>query len=222
MSFKINKYILIKNALSKEMCNFLYGYFYFKRNVFIKYLKDRFISPYQTDWGNFGGGPPKTSYVDSPSGEVYSHYSDLAMETLLEKMRPLMEKQTGLKLYPTYSFARIYKKGDVLRRHIDRYACEISSSLCLGGDKWPIYIDSSKTPKGKKKVTINMEQGDMVIYRGCELPHWRTKFKKKECCQVFLHYIEKGSQKAEENKYDRRDCLGVSSFLRKGSKYHVG
>ena len=26
-----------------------------------------------------------------------------------------MEKKTGLKLYPAYTYARIYKKGDVLK-----------------------------------------------------------------------------------------------------------
>jgi hypothetical protein len=39
-----------------------------------------------------------------------------------------MEKHTKLKLIPTYSYARIYKKGDVLHRHKDRFSCEISTT----------------------------------------------------------------------------------------------
>ena len=52
-----------------------------------------------------------------------------------------MEKLTGLKLYPAYTYARIYKKGDdVLKRHKDRFSCEISTTMNLGGDDWPIYL----------------------------------------------------------------------------------
>ena len=43
------------------------------------------------------------------------------------KCQPEMEKVTGLKLYPAYTYARIYKKGDELKRHKDRFSCEIST-----------------------------------------------------------------------------------------------
>ena len=72
---------------------------------------------------------------------TYSHYSDIAMETLLQQVKPVMEKHTGIKLSSTYSYARIYKEGDVLARHKDRYSCEISTTLNLGGESWPIYLD---------------------------------------------------------------------------------
>ena len=32
------------------------------------------------------------------------------------KCQPDMEKATGLKLYPAYTYARIYKKGDELKK----------------------------------------------------------------------------------------------------------
>ena len=77
---------------------------------------------------------------------TYSQYSNIAMETLMLKCQPEMEKVTGLKLYPAYTYARIYKKGDILKRHKDRFSCEISTTMNLGGDDWPIYLepDSSK------------------------------------------------------------------------------
>ena len=48
---------------------------------------------------------------------TYSQYAVnyIAMETLLLKCQPGMEKATGLKLYPAYTYARIYKKGDELK-----------------------------------------------------------------------------------------------------------
>ena len=69
------------------------------------------------------------------------------METLLQKVKPIMEKESGVKLTETYSYARIYKKGDELKRHKDRYSCEISTTMNLGGDDWPIFLE----PSGKKE-----------------------------------------------------------------------
>ena len=98
-----------------------------------------------------------------------------------------MEKATGLKLYPAYTYARIYKKGDELKRHKDRFSCEISTTMNLGGDDWPIYLEPSGEV-GKKGIKVDLKPGDMLVYSGCELEHWREKFKGKECVQVFLHY----------------------------------
>ena len=54
---------------------------------------------------------------------------------------------------PTYSYSRIYYNGNILERHRDRDACEISLTLHLGGDEpWPIFI---KTPKNVNIMTIN-------------------------------------------------------------------
>ena len=55
-------------------------------------------------------------------------YGDPAFDGLLEYLRPRVEKHSGLRLLPTYSYFRLYKRGDVLRRHHDRKACEKSQS----------------------------------------------------------------------------------------------
>jgi hypothetical protein len=91
----------------------------------------------------------------------------------------------------------------VLERHKDRPSCEISTTLNLGGDNWPIYLEPSGK-KGLKGVKINLKQGDMLIYSGCELEHWREPFEGEECTQVFLHYSTK-----LENRFDKRPMLGL-------------
>jgi hypothetical protein len=78
------------------------------------------------------------TWGDTQIPNTYSHYADPVMETLLVKMLPVMKQHTGLDLVPTYSYARAYKKGDTLHRHKDRPCCEISTTLNLGGDPWPI------------------------------------------------------------------------------------
>ena len=120
-----------------------------------------------------------------------------------------MEKQTGYKLQPAYSYARIYKNGDVLHRHKDRYSCEISTTLNLGGDPWPIFLE----PSGKVKqsgVEVDLKPGDMLIYRGIELEHWREPFTGDNCGQVFLHYNNVDTQ-GLDNKFDSRPHLGLPS-----------
>ena len=78
----------------------------------------------------------------------YAKYGDRLMETLLVKTIDVMQRKTGLKLVPTYSYTRLYRKGNILRRHKDRPSCEISTTLNLGGDNWPIFID----PTGSNNV----------------------------------------------------------------------
>ena len=192
MSFKKNKYSVLKNAISKEIADFVYKYFLNKRNV-ARFLFDSkiYITIYRI-LGVYGH--------DEQVPNTYSHYADIAMETLLQQVKPVMEKHTGLKLSETYSYARIYKNGDVLSRHKDRYSCEISTTLNLGGDDWPIYLDPTGK-KGQAGIKVNLEPGDMLIYSGCDLEHWREEFKGKDCGQVFLHYNKKGSKMAKENEF---------------------
>jgi hypothetical protein len=164
---------------------------------------------------------------DEQVPETYSHYADIVMETLLIKLLPVMEKETGLKLNPNYSYARIYKKGDILKRHKDRFSCEISTTLNLGGDDWPIYLSPNENvglPDEKKGITaesnakgikVDLNSGDMLIYRGNELEHWREAFKGENCAQVFLHYNNIKTKGSKENICDRRPHLGLPAWFKK-------
>jgi hypothetical protein len=197
-------YKIIKQAISKELADFTYQYFLLKRSVARKYFDERYISQFTTEWGIWN---------DQQTPETYSHYSDVVMETLLQKLKPLMEKETGLKLNETYSYARIYKKDDILNRHKDRYSCEISTTMNLGGDLWPIFIEPSGE-EGKEGEKVILEPGDMLLYRGEKLEHWREKFEGENCAQVFLHYNDASGENAEKNKYDGRPHLGLSSWFK--------
>ena len=202
MSFKKNKYLVIKNAISSELADFCYQYFLNKRAVARHLFDDRYISQY-TDY--FG------VWNDQMIPETYSHYGDIAMDTLLQTVKPVMEKETKIKLTETYSYARIYKKGDELFRHKDRSSCEISTTMHLGGDEWSIFLEPSGE-EGKKGVEIKLNAGDMLIYSACDLEHWREPFTGKDCGQVFLHYNDSSSPEAKFNKFDGRPMLGLPGF----------
>ena len=206
MSFKKNKYTIIRNAITKDLATFVANYFLIKKQVYDTCLKYRYISPYENMFGFY---ETKEEQVEN----TYCAYSDIAMETLMLKCQPQMEKETGLKLYPAYSYARAYKKGDKLKRHKDRFRGEISTTMNLGGDDWPIYLEPSGET-GKKGVRVDLKPGDMLVYKGCELEHWREKFKGKECVQVFLHYNNSKTPNAKNNIFDTRPHLGLPNWFR--------
>ena len=207
MSFKKNKYTVIRQAISKDLAAFVANYFLMQKQVFDTCRKARYFSPFENIIGHY-------EHEDEQIPHTYSQYSNIAMETLMLKCQPKMEEVTGLKLYPAYTYARIYKKGDELKRHKDRFSCEISTTMNLAGDDWPIYLEPSGET-GKKGIKVDLKQGDMLVYSGCELEHWRNKFKGKECIQVFLHYNNRKTQGAKDNMFDKRPHLGLPSWFKR-------
>ena len=205
--FKKDKNVVIKQAITKDLAAFVANYFSMKKQVMDTCRLARYISPYETLLGEY---EPAEGQIP----HTYSNYSDIAMETLMLKCQPVMEKITGLKLTPAYTFARIYKNGDVLKRHKDRFSCEISTTLNLGGDPWAIYLEPSGK-EGLKGIKVDLKPGDMLVYSGCELEHWRNKFKGKECIQAFLHYNNQKTPGAKENMFDKRPHLGLPSWFKR-------
>lgn len=216
------KYQVIKQAVSKELTDFCFKYILLKRDA-VKYLHQKY---------DFLEKTKLLGVWDDPMvPNIYAHYGDMVMETLLVELIPVIKKQTGLDLVPTYSYTRLYEKGSMLSRHKDRASCEISTTLNLGGDNWPIFIDptgennilrSEYTPEGEKVlikdgahegIQIDLEPGDMLVYSGCEFEHWRNTFQGDLCLQVFLHYNRKNGEFGESNLFDKRKMLGLPSGL---------
>ena len=203
------KYKKIKNFLSADELNLL-----------TTYCKMR----HRTNFKNFEETGPNAN-CDS------SFYADCLMEsTMINKLR-FMEKETGLELLPTYSYWRLYKNGDVLKRHKDRPSCEVSTTLCLGynndnlkGKKkhwqlynWPMWVDKTGG-FGNKGVPIHMEPGDMIVYRGCEIEHWREPFIGQNHAQVFLHYNNVDGPYGKNCVFDGRHHLGLPADFKDPKK----
>ena len=128
---------------------------------------------------------PMSFSVHSDDSQIYSH--------VLQYLKPVMEKETGLNLKPTYSYNRVYVGGSSLKKHKDRGDCEISASISLKhyyknkDYKWPLCMED-------KPIVI--EEGDGVIYKGCEIEHWRPVFDQPQNCwhhQLFIHYLIKNN-----------------------------
>ena len=207
----MGNYKVVKQAISYELANFLFNYFLMKREA-VAYMYDTNIT---YDSGMLG------TWKDEQIPNTYSIYGDPTFDTLLMKVLPIMKKETGLEVVPTYSYARMYKRGDELKRHKDRPSCEISTTINLGGESWPIFIDTTGAdnvideyknihkPNAPAGTRVDLEVGDMLVYSGCELEHWREPFEGNSCGQVFLHYNHVDGPNAASNLFDGIPKLGL-------------
>ena len=109
-------------------------------------------------------------------------YNDALMNSILHTKLSKVELESQLKLYPTYAYWRYYVFGATLAKHVDRPACEISVTACIKKyDNWPIVVERNK---------FELQEGDAVLYAGCEQKHWRPGVYKGEgMAQVFFHYV---------------------------------
>ena len=153
-----------------------------------------------------------TKSGDSQVADTPCAYGDPFMDTLLLSLLPQVEKCSGLKLFPTYSYFRVYKHGDILQKHKDRPACEISVTLCLGGDLlWPFWLEG---PNGVVSMEMIQEMASFTVARN--VPR-REAFEGTRLAQVFLHYVDKNGPHAEW-KFDKR--TGISSPLTNSVDWH--
>ena len=188
--FESNKYIDVKSLIPKDLCRVATRY---------ALLKEQY---------EFTPELGKDAQVEN----AQSVYADTLMETLMTFMLPHMERSTGLELCPTYTYYRVYRPGMALERHLDRPSCEISTTICLGFEyinpptpdySWGMYVGENNM--------IKQQPGDCIIYRGCEVEHWRDPFESANGSyqvQAFFHYINKNGPYYPEYAFDKRPGIG--------------
>jgi len=212
--FKDNSYLLSTGFIDTNACEILYNHV--KNNAKRLEWFERQRSPYDEDrWGKFN---------DTQAPGAFSLYGDPIMDSVLELGTTKLQYLTGIKLMPTYSYHRLYVQNNDLKRHKDRPSCEISATLCLGYDtsnlskehkdwNWPMFISKEDGGKG---TPLHMKPGDIIVYRGCEVEHWREPYPGLNHAQLFLHYNEIDGQ--FQNVYDGRPLLGLPASYRNLNK----
>ncbi len=223
MNYKDHCCEIVREAIPYELANFIYNYLLLKRDA-VEYMYSNNVVQEENALGLFG------TWKDQQIPNTYSHYGDMVMETLLMKLLPKMRELTGLNLIPCYAYTRLYKKGDVLARHLDRASCERSCTIHFGGEPWEISIDPTKQlfvtdtiqhpthqeavvkPNAPKGISLVMKPGDMLAYWGTHMEHWREPFEGTNHAQAFLHYNDADGPFANQNLYDKRPLLGVPSI----------
>jgi len=185
--FNKNNYVVVRGFLDSNMAGLFYQYCINKVKK-VNFLTSHAKDEYRADWdGTFG---------DPQAPNSYSCYGDDLMDSLLLSSCPTISNYTGLELNPTYSYWRFYQKDEDLKRHRDRESCEVSATLCLGYNysnltetepdyNWPMFVEDNETGDG---LPVDLQPGDIIVYRGCEVDHWREKLKGLNQAQVFLHF----------------------------------
>ena len=206
--FETNGYLALQSIIPKDICNIVREYCLLQEKV-----------------------APKKEEATGQVPHSHSIYADTLMETLMSFMRPHMEKFTGYELFPTYSYFRVYRPGMELTRHTDRPSCEISTTICFGFEyndvaedyNWGMYVDPTVRhdindpefiPQNNPGIMTPQQAGDCIIYKGCEIEHWRDPFAAGENSyqvQGFFHYINKNGPYYPEYAYDKRPGLGFRS-----------
>lgn len=178
-------YKIIKNAISKELAEFIALEYEMMGDV-CKHIY------------------PNANLADL-CDNTFARYSPLMMEALAVRLQPQIEEAVGMKLFPTYSYARIYYNGSELQRHFDRASSEVTVSVCLQQDEvWPLYVKNSEGVTHE----INLEVGDAGIYCGRKHEHWRNPLPGQKHIQCFLQYVNAEGDDAWL-KWDTRPCLGL-------------
>ena len=151
-----------------------------------------YITRYALWRESIGGGND-----DDQSPGMFALYNDPVMGHLHAVLHPRMELVTGLRLHPTYCYFRVYRPGAVLEPHKDRPACEVSATMLIGANYkpvWPVHLSLARC--GHAKIT--QKPGQMLLYRGCDVLHWRDadEFSKDNLpedayhVQLFVHYVD--------------------------------
>jgi hypothetical protein len=196
--------LVIRNAVSADMCKFLSTEFRMLENC--------------VDFMNNATG--KHTAPEIGLTESFSMYSPLFLETLSLHIKPLIEKAVGKTLWSTYSYGRIYKTGAELEPHLDRRSSEYTVSCCLDKDSehdWSLIIQRLD---GTTEEYF-LEVGDILVYPGRDLTHWRNgKFKGHEQIQAFIQYVDQSGDSADL-KWDGRPLMGLSWETAK-SEVHQG
>lgn len=183
--FEKNSYVYLTGALSKEECAKITNYIWQLK------LEGKLVQDEQC---------PKS----------WSVYGDPVLDEILKRLAAPLNQQLGINLLPTYTYCRLYQPGEILKRHIDRPSCEISGTLTLGHDPeseiWPIFFSRDASDVAGNSLAIDV--GDLVIYRGNDLTHWRPEYRGRWQVQVFFHYVDAdGPHKEWAN--DKRETLGI-------------
>lgn len=205
-TLRANGYVVIRSFITLDVARLAYRYALMK----------------------VANGEGHNDFTDTQVPDTPSFYGDTLADSLLENAVPTVESIVGEALWPTYSYMRVYKRGDQLAPHVDRPSCEVSMTLTLGYDvtgagdpnfRWPIFMDNSADFAAERTracqpaelgdgTCVLLGPGDGVVYYGTEVRHWRDPFPGEHHAQVFLHFVRQDGPYAS-NRFDFRPRLGA-------------
>jgi hypothetical protein len=197
----------VRSEISRAGEYFLDNRYAVLRNV-IPSSQIRALQTYYRDYVDLGFMKLGDRIVD----RRFRQPNEPVARTFHHSMTSLMSSLAGRQLKPSYCYASAYIGGADLQPHIDREMCEYSFSFQvdyqpLPGDgisPWPLYL--STRPLGDEErfslswadfpanaeteKAINLGNGDVLAYKGCELAHYRHPLPAEHTStSLFFHYV---------------------------------
>ena len=135
--------------------------------------------------GNFALG-------DNQSGRRYVAHNENVARFFHHQLAATISQMAGEVVKPSYVYFASYQDGAVLEKHTDRQQCEFSITFCLdytpepaGATGWPIRLEAKSG-----RVTVHQAIGDALLYRGCQVPHFRKPLPPgATSTSFFFHYV---------------------------------
>lgn len=191
INFKSTGIQIIRNALTKQTTEILAKQFDIHKNI-------------ET---TFNDAQKTKNHGDLQVPLSFSAYGTITFDSLLLVLQKTIEEILQEDLLPTYSYARIYYNNATLEKHLDRPSCEYSATACIEKDQfdWPIFIEDYDG----NVHCVELNPGDLLLYHGTELQHWREQYQGQKQIQAFLHYVSKNGNFAD-HFLDNRDMLGIN------------
>lgn len=179
---------VIRGLVTPEVCSFV------SREIRLMEQNMKVMFP--------GGG------VEPDFEESFSFYGPFCLETLSLEIQEKLEIELDTKLYPSYTYGRIYRTGAQLKHHLDRRASEYTLSINLEDKEntfWPICVEQING----NIVEEILRPGDAIVYSGRDQLHWRPgKFNGKETIQAFIQYVDANGD-STDLKWDGRPLMGM-------------
>ena len=181
-----NRYVVLRDFVPKDIITFALDTW--KTVEHNPEWLDVILKHEKTDITN---NSPKES-IGKSTGGYCSPWGVALNRFLKDKLKRVLDFELG----ETYSYTRKYERGAYLSAHRDRPACEISVTACIKKyDEWPIVIE---------KDAFELDEGDAILYAGCDQSHWRPgKYKGEGLAQVFFHYVNQNGP-YKDYKYDNQ------------------
>jgi hypothetical protein len=103
-------------------------------------------------------------------------HNELVSRYFHHQLTDVVSRAAGERVRPSYTYLSAYHPGAILKPHVDRKQCVFTLSVLIerpqdpSTERWPLWF---QTHRGN--LFITQAGGDGVLFRGCELPHWRDR-----------------------------------------------
>jgi hypothetical protein len=125
----------------------------------------------------------------------WGRHGDPVARLFHQLLAPVVQAVVREPIKPSYPYFAAYPRGASLPEHTDREQCEYTVTMLVGhepaaGDElaWPICLKPPR--RGYRSVRVRQRPGDMAIFKGREISHWRPVLRAaSRSLHLFLHFV---------------------------------